>query len=230
MATVRNLITRALRKSGVITKSETPDPDEISDALEECNSMLSSWSTEKMLCVSRTRESFPSTGAQSYTIGSGGDFNTTRPVKIISAFARLGTNDDYPMVEITDKNYSLIQNKDTPGAPEFFNYDNGYPLGTLTMYPKPTASYTIYIYSEKAITAFTSLSQVVSLPEGWEDAIVYNLAVRLAPEYGQPVTNELAALAISTKSAIKRAINRNRPLDYFPQKVSQHNINTGYNN
>lgn len=230
MVTVRNLITRSLRKSGVITKSETPDADEISDALEECNSMLGSWSIEKLLCISRTRESFPSTGAHSYTIGSGGDFNTTRPVKIISAFARLGTNDDYPMTEITDKNYSLIQNKDTIGAPDFFNYDNGYPLGTLTMYPKPSASYTIHIYSEKAIAGFVSLSQVVSLPEGWEDAIVYGLAVRLAPEYGQPVSNELAALAIGSKSAIKRAINRNRPLAYFPQKLSQNSINSGYNN
>lgn len=228
MTTALNLITRAMQKAGILFKSETPDADEAQDALDELNQMLGEWSNDSMLISARTRESFPSTGAVSYTIGSGGDFDTVRPTDIISIFARQGTT-DYPLSPITDENYALISQKSTPGTPEFYNYSNAYPLATLSFYPAPVGSYTIHIYSNKPLTQYASLSTDVDLPPGWKIAIINNLAVRLCPEFGQQASPELVKLAFMTLASIKRSIMKARSKDAYPQMVQNFNIYSGYN-
>jgi hypothetical protein len=228
MTTALDLITQALQSAGILYKSETPDADESSDALDELNNMLDEWSNDSLMIVSRVRESFPSTGAVSYTIGSGGDFDTIRPLNIRSVFARIGST-DYPMGEISDENYSLIQTKATPGTPDFYNYNNAFPLGLLTFYPYPTSAYEIHIYSDKAITNIASLTTDISLPPGWKSAIRYNLAARMAPLFGQPLSPELAGQALSSLAAIKRTVSKERGKNAYPQMINNSNIYTGWN-
>lgn len=55
------------------------------------------------------------------------------------------------------------------------------------------------------LVAFASLSTVQTLPSGYDDAIVYNLAVRIAPEYGKKASDDVIALSASTLKLIRRA-------------------------
>ena len=228
MATALNIITRAMQKAGILFKQETPDADEAMDALSELNDMLAQWSNDSMLIVERVRESFPSTGVASYTMGSGGDFDTARPISIVSMFARIGST-DYPIAPITDDNYSLIQTKSTLGVPDFFNYTNGYPLGTINLYPVSSVAYEIHIYSDKQIGDIASLTTNINFPPGWKSAIIYNLGVRLCSEFGQPVSGELFEMAKQSKAAIRRSIIKSRSKDAFPQQISNRNVYTGWN-
>lgn len=91
MTTALGIIKSAMRKVGVLTKTENPSADEAQDGLEMLNDLLSSFSNDSMVIYARYSEDFTlSGGTGSYTIGTGGAFNTARPVKIISAFIRLG--------------------------------------------------------------------------------------------------------------------------------------------
>lgn len=209
MTTALSIITSAMQKAGIITKNESPSSDEASDALVALNDLLSSWSTESTSIVAPTLEDFPFTGATSYTIGVGGDFNTTQPVQIIRAYARNGTL-DYDMTQITQENYTEISLKSLTGVPDLFTYDNAYPLGTLKFYPVPLSDYRLYILSEKPITAFSTLSTDISLPAGWRRALVYNLAIDLAPEYGQAISGDTAGIARQAKGHIARQIIKAR--------------------
>ena len=47
-------------------------------------------------------------------------------------------------------------------------------------------------------------SDTVSVPPGYADAIRYNLAVKLAPEWGRTITPEVAEMARTSKAAIQR--------------------------
>jgi hypothetical protein len=209
VTTARGIIKKSLQKIGVLVKQEDPTADEAVDALDALNAMLSSWSNDSMNIYARVWESFPLVASDGqYTIGTGGDFNTTRPIQLIDAYTRLSTYDQ-PMRIVTDEIYASITNKNTLGRPDMITFDNAFPLATIRLYPVPDQNYTLFIQSEKELAQFT-LDQVVSLPAGWERALIYNLAIELAPEYGQEVNQAVFSIAMNAKMLIMRTINRIR--------------------
>lgn len=215
MTTARGIITKAMQKSGIVTKNESPSSDEISDGLDSLNAMLSAWSNDSLLIYKRTIESFTlTTNDYSYTIGTGGDFNTTRPTYIISAYITENST-DYPLSIISDEIYANITDKTVGGIPVMLNYNNGYSLGEIKLYPSPTKAYTLNLVTEKPYTTFT-IDDVVDLPAGWEQAIVYNLALILAPEYGQPVDQSIYKIAEDSKRLIKVNTLKTRSMDVQP--------------
>lgn len=232
MATVRDLIKKALKQNGVLSLNEAPSDEEATDAFDTLNMLMASWSNEQMLTYVRVRESFTLTGSQStYTIGTGGDFNTDRPIQIISAVLRLSSGGvDYPLTLITDEAYEeQISNKDVGGIPEFLNYDYGYPLGKIRLWAVPSTGHELHLTSNKELTQFTDIDDVVSLPPGWERMIITSLAVELAPTFGVSVTPDLMRLAKEAKGSVKSAITKTRTMDSRPEVgKGSFNIYSGY--
>lgn len=228
MTTARNIIKRALQRNGVLTKDESPSGDEASDALSSLNDMIGSWSNDSLLIYARLSESFPLvSGQSSYTIGSGGDFNTARPLQILTAFTRIG-DIDYEIEIIPDTAYDGITQKNiSTSIPEVMFYQTGFPLGTITIYPVPTTG-ALHIRSEKQLIEFPSLDTDVELPPGWDRALIYNLAMELAGEYGQPVDEALYQLAMDGLNKIRTAVARNKTMDAYPYSGSENNILTGW--
>lgn len=97
MSTVSDIIKGALRLIGVIGSSDVPTAGESADTLSALRAMMSSWSTEGLAVNKYTREVFALVGGQaSYTMGPGGDFDTTRPVSVDFA-----ASSDANIVELT---------------------------------------------------------------------------------------------------------------------------------
>lgn len=228
MATGRILVKKALQKAKIITKNEDPAADEINDGLDSLNDMLASWSADSLTCFAYSLESFPLTGADQYTIGNGQNFNTSRPTRIVSAVLRWNTH-DYPLAVVSPETFEqYITDKDTQGLPEFITYDNGFPVGTIRIYPRPLTGYELRLMMEKPLGAFT-LDDVVTLPPGWNRAIIFNLAEELRSEYGMDADPKITAIAMEAKGNIKRATARARPMDTTPvAPYGTRNIYTGY--
>lgn len=225
--TTSNLIKSAFRKAGVITKNETPSSDEMNDALESLNDLFGSLSNDGLVVYTREVEGFALTaGVTSYTIGSGGDFDTVRPVNIAKAYTREGTS-DYPVDIISDEDYAEITTKSTQTRPYYLNYDNDYPLATIKLYPTPSAGYTLYLVSEKPLTELT-LNQTVNLPPGWYRYITNALAIEIAAEYGVDIPQTTAVIAARALGDIKRSRAKVKSLDYAPN-TGLYNIYTGWN-
>ena len=80
MAAVSSMILRSMRMIGEKARGETLDSNESVECLAELNTMIESWETQRLTCYSVTQESFSLTASTgTYTIGSGGTFNTARP-------------------------------------------------------------------------------------------------------------------------------------------------------
>ncbi len=213
MTTALGIIKSAMRKSGILVKSEDPSADEAVDALEMLNDLLASWSNDSMVVYARTLESFTlNSGVPSYTIGPSGTFDTIRPIKIISAYVRSG-GIDYSLEIESEENYDAVALKSTGSIPEFIIFSNAFPLANLTFYPTPATQYTLFLRTEKQLTSFT-LSQDVDLPPGWKRALIHNLAVELAPEYGQQVSPEVYEIAKESKSEIRHAVMVAKPMTW----------------
>lgn len=204
MATAGDLIKRALRIATVLASGETPTADEQNDSLVALNAMLSGWQTNKLTVYAKQTDTHTLVqGTASYTIGSGGDIDTERPERIEFAYTREG-NIDYPMSLINFESYEAITQKDLESIPEELYYNMTYPLGTIALYPTPDKASTLYLTSWKELQSFSNATVSVSLPSGYEDAIAYNLAMRVSLEYGIPVRQELKMLADETLGHVKR--------------------------
>lgn len=224
-----DIITGAAKKIGVIFKSEVLDDDEANDGLITLNDMLDTWSNDNLTTFSYTLENFPLTGAASYTIGTGGNFNTSRPINIVTAVVRIGTI-DYDLAPITEEQYQLdIAFKGiTLQIPKFITYDNGYPLGIIKMYAVPTAGGTLYLQSNKPLSNLSALTTAVDLPPGWKRALIYNLAIDIAPEYGAEVPAQVQQIAKSSLAAIKRSTAINNAMPLMSDNVRSGNIFSGW--
>lgn len=210
--TARELVAASLRLIGVKAAGESLEASEATDGLAALNRLLGSWSTEGLLVHARTRDSFTLTsGDGSYTFGSSGDLNSTRPTEILEAFIRdesVSPAIDYPPLKMLSlEEWSRVSQKESEGGiPRNLYDDGGYPLRTLYLHPEPTGSKKLVVHSRKPLTELATIDTSVSLPPGYDRALVYNLALDLSPEYGKTPPDSVVLIAQETKGNLK---NRN---------------------
>lgn len=210
MASVRDVIKGSLRLIGAIASGETPSADEQADAFQIIKEMCDSWAIEGLCADKRVREEFTLVGGTaSYTIGTSGTFNTARPARIPVANIEDQSQSparEYPLKIFTHDEWANIKDKDRAGTmPAGLYYDETAPLGTVYLWPVPSAANKLVLYSEKSLSAaFATVTTDVDLPPGYLKALRYNLAVELSPEYGKAVTPDIATGAIESKEALKR--------------------------
>lgn len=207
--TVRDLIKGSLRLIGALATGETPPAEETSDALMVLNEMIASWSTENLFIPAQTKEVFPLVaGKGSYTMGPGGDFDTTRPIDIRQVMVQENAASpayELPVEIITVDEFARITAKSTTGSISSLAYFEGTaPLETINLYPVPNAAKNIVIYSAKLVASFASINDSIDLPPGYLKALRYGLAVELAPEYGRESSPSIINGAIESKENIKR--------------------------
>lgn len=201
--TIGDLIRGALRKVEAVSAGEEPTADEYQDGLDVVNNMLRSWSTEQWGIHAVARESFTLTAAQAeYTYGSGGDFDSSRPMRILGCYVNDNNNDSI-VAESTFANYARINNKSQAGVPELFLHNAEYATAKIVLWPVPDSTYSISFQSAKPLAEFTNKSDSLNLPPEYREAIEYSLAVRIAAEYGKQVAPSVAEMASYTMNQLR---------------------------
>lgn len=207
MAAVSVRINRALRLLGQVEAGESPTSDESADALIALNAMLDSWRNDRLLCFAFQTESLTlANGDASYTIGTSGDLNTTRPVEIVEAWIT-SSDQDYPMRAMNEDEYAKIFDKtETADWPDryLFRPSIASSQATFIVYPVPNATRTCKIVTRVVVSSFAAIADTVTLPPGWEEAIDANLAIALAPEYGVEPPQAVVKMARDALAGIKR--------------------------
>jgi hypothetical protein len=204
--TVLDIIKSSLRLLGVLAINEEASAEDAQDAFNVLNWMLGEWSNERLAIFRTLNEVFPITAnVGTYTIGAAQTFNTTHPIKITSAFVRDSSVDYQVEIIPNDKWQAITQKSLTSTYPQYLNYNAAYPAGTISLWPIPSKSGLYLGLSQYAqLTAFTSITQSIQLPLGYEQALRYNLAVELSPEYGIDPKQVVVSQAIKSKAALKR--------------------------
>jgi hypothetical protein len=204
-----DIVNRALRINGVIASLDSGDAQDVNDAFTSLNMMIEAWSLEDLMCYYIKSSTFPTViGTASYTIGVGGTCDTERPISIQSAFLRdMVDNSDSPIGLLTDIDYQAIPYKGQAGRPESIYYQPVQSLGILNLYPVPDAVYTISIAQLCQLTKFSELRHELDMPPGYLKALIWNLAIEIAPEYGKAVDEVTANKAVEARMLIKRKNN-----------------------
>lgn len=215
MTTAYDIIHGALRKIGAIAVGETLSADDSTTGLEQLNAMLDLWSTEHLAVFNNNEYVLQlQAGKSNYTIGTGGDFNIARPLRLSGAYTRLqptGTTVDYPCTEVDFTRWSKIGIKNQPGPwPKVMYFNTSYPLAQLIFWPVPSQNAEFHLWADMVFSQFANLTDSVTLPQGYMLALQTNLAVLLAAEYGTQPAPELVEQARMAKKTIK-ALNATPP-------------------
>jgi hypothetical protein len=180
------------------------------DALFILNAMLDGWATDDLNCFCELIQSFPLTGRKSYTIGPGGDFDAARPVKVNKATLVILTNPAQPSrKDLTALNAEQFQQIGLQSIastiPQRYYYETSFPLGRVHLWTLDQGIANLELSSSQALAGgFTDGTATFSAPPGYLDAVRYNLAVRLAMEFNQPLKPGVQALADESLAKIQR--------------------------
>lgn len=192
MTTARALITRALKKVGVLGIGQDGGAPDYNDALVDLNSMMGVWNDNRWLVPALLDKTFTGTGATTYTIGPTGTIVVTkRPdeIETMGAFVRqlipaTANPVDYPMDVLQSyEDYNQIQLKTLNTIPAYLFYNPTMPDGTLYPWPLPSSNYAVHFLIKEILQRFANLDVVFATPDAYEEAILYNLVIRLNTSY-----------------------------------------------
>jgi hypothetical protein len=234
MSTARDLIKGSMRLIGALAAGETPSADEQADALLSLNDMLDSWSSDKLFIFKKVREEFSLvSGQQSRTMGTGANFNTSKPAFIEEAMIEEQSSGNYletPLQMLSVQEWAQVSPKSqTADVPQLLFVEDTHPTLTLYFWPTPSSTNKAVLHSLKPLTAFSSVSDDVDLPPGYAEALKYNLALRLCPEYGKTATNEILMIAADGMEKIQRRNSGPTLMSFDPALAggARYNIYTG---
>lgn len=219
-----DLARKSLRTIGAIGQGVTMSANDLDVAFEAANDMIDAWAAQRLTIFQTLRKVFPLIANQGsptnpYTIGPGGDFNVPRPTFIAVATCQVLTTNPPFIIGLDILNYDYeYSNLSIPAMvsalPEAISYNGKFDttgpdvgLGEIFIYPVPNGSQSCELvlmlptpmtgFADKAVTDYT-------FPPGYKEALRYQLAKRLAVEFGKEMSAENQQLAIDTFAVIQR--------------------------
>lgn len=214
------LLYPALRKANItIGPQRTPSPAQFQDAIEELNRLIGSLNCDPLNIWAQDIQTFPlQAGKKSYTIGRDpqgilqADFDAERPHAITYANTILLSSGQplrFPLQLFTDQQWASVRLQDIGNTIPWALYnDRAHPISTLYLYGQPIADMQLELYTWHQIPVFAALTDVVIVPPGYEDALVLNLACRLAPHFQRVINPDVVAQA---RESLMRVESYNAP-------------------
>jgi hypothetical protein len=183
--------------------------------------------------VTMSADGTSSPGAQQIGYTVPGDFKIARPLRITNAFTRIytqGSGLDYPITIIDAKRYQDIGFKAISAPwPIVLWYNPTYPLGTLFFYQNPSSAAELHLFTDTILTDLGSLTQEVSLPQGYSRFIKRALGRELAPEYGAIWTQQQERLYKEAYDYVKSLNSVPTPVaNYDPELIQNPRTDAGW--
>lgn len=231
--TALDIITDAMQLLGIYAPGDPLTDADAERGLSVFNDLLDTWSNLTLSCFTILENSFPLVPMQNqYTIGPGGQINTTRPLKLIdgpgAAYVQDFNGNNYGVSVVPRDQWNLFGNRSnlvTSDFPDIIFYDPQFPLGVINIMPFPTIAYTMFFDSYSQLAELTDLTSTLSLPPGYKRALTTNLAVDLQPYFAVGQINPLVvAMAMKTHGDIKRTNMRPNVAVMEPELVSRAQI------
>jgi hypothetical protein len=218
--TPRDIVNLALKTANVVGVGQSALAEDTNDVFNMLNMMLAQWQRRRYMVYNLETIGITATGAVSYTIGVGQQFNITRPVKIESAYIRMQGGStlpvDYPLQVLrAQEDYDRISIKTLNAFPQYVYYDTTFPVGNIYVWPVPNNQYQIFLTVMVQLQSFQNLSDQIVLPPEYLDAMQWNLADRITAMYGMPQNPQITKYAEASMRAIEE-VNSQIPLLHMP--------------
>jgi len=207
------LCTAALRKLRVIDPSENPNATELDNCFTEMKRMLHTWAAKGMYVFVSTEDVLTLTAeTEEYTIGSGGAINSARPTQINTAtFVRANGLDSKLQIVGEAKFADIVQKGIGADTPAVIWYETTYPLGTIHLWPPGGGE--LHLWSRKRLAEPATVGANAVFPEEYQDAIVWELSCRMAPEFIGDPTEYMRIRSTDAMATLRDLNEANNPAE-----------------
>lgn len=210
------VIASALRKVGAIAEGDTPTTEQITNGTFMLNTLLKEANADGMPLWAIVERTIPCSAFVNgkVTMGIGQAINIPAPLKVLSAYNRDTSNAttpiDIPLTLLTHYDYNWLSSKYSTGTSVQFFHEPMNQFSNLYIWPIPDsysiAHREIHITYQRPFQDAGDATNTLDFPPYWTNAIIYQLAWRLAPEYGMP-PNDRAVLAKEAMAFWDRALS-----------------------
>ena len=217
-----NIITKALQMIGALRLSEAPTTKELEYGLSILNDLIGTWLANKDMTVTTLVAYASAATVQSLPSGYENALVSNLAVKLAPKYGSQASPD---VMALAKEELSLIRRAEAStivaGTGTNVITKALRLVGALQLSEAPTTKQLEYGLSTLndmigtwlanrdmgivTLVAYASAATVQSLPSGYENALVYNLAVELAPQYGAPASPDVLSTAASSLTYIRRA-------------------------
>lgn len=205
--TIRAFLEKSLRQIKVLAAGEVADGDTIQDALASFNMLLDMWNAEGLL---RPRGGLSTLGVSGTQLVQDSASSIDPSAIYGISYAPASTTDERPLQILTPEQFQVEKSQTEQTAlyaEKIYFYKN--TIGNLLCYlfPTPTGTGSLVFYKQERFTA-TNSNLSADFPVelvGYQAALMFNLAIFMAPEYGLAMDPNLMKLAEESKAQIMRS-------------------------
>lgn len=210
MATIGDTINGSLRLIGQLAEGESPSAETSQDALTAFNSMIDSWSIDRLAVYYTQDQTFtwPANESEQTFGPSGADQTGTRPVQVMDSTYFKSGNLSYPLALINEDQYNAIALKSSTSTwPQVMWVNMGMPNITMKVWPIPNQAIEFHLISVVPLVQATTLATTLIIPPGYLRAFRFNLAVEIANEFGIEAPPSVKSIAARSLRSVKRINN-----------------------
>jgi hypothetical protein len=216
--TARDLISLALKQAGILGVGQTALAEDINDCFQLLSQMISQWQVRRWMVPALIDISAIGNDQKSNPLGPGQYWNVgVRPNDVKGGYiVQLNTGNTPISLQLRKifsyEEYIRIAVKGLNSLPDHFFYDNQWPYGNVFIWPIPNSTYEVHLLVEAplnfplAITnppsAGTGLDTPFTLPAEYQEAVFYNLSLRISAMYQFPATDDTKQLAKTSLNTI----------------------------
>jgi hypothetical protein len=207
--TVFDLISEALAIFGEYAAGETLDASTVQSLLFTLNGALDGLGGERLAMWQNATLTFSTIGGkQSYTLGpSAADWITTAaaPAAITGAGVVAG-GVEIPLSLLTADVWAGLGLKSLASSwPSGVWIQYGPALHTLNFWPVPSAALSVKLYGAQPIPRFSAQTDTVTLPPGYQEFLVYDLAIKSSSKFGADLPGWLATAWREARTRVKES-------------------------
>ncbi len=215
MPTVRSICSDALNEIGVLAEGAIMDPSQGALCLRRFQNQIDSWAADRLTLSLQLRTVFTLlSGTSSVTLGPvGADVTMGRPVWINSLNYLIPSSSpavEVPIGQMDEDAYAALSIKQLSSAlpiQSFYQTNLTDTKGTLFFWPQVSQNVQIALYTPQAVDVPATLDAVMIGPPGYQEAFMYQLALRLVTPFGVNVSAQcplLPKMATDAFATMKR--------------------------
>jgi len=201
--TAGKIISRALRKIGVLGQGFTASDDEMTNGIDVLNELMQTWSTDgPNLWTPATQTVTLVSGTQTYTLGP-------RPRLVMNARRVDNGTEAIPLTPWEQQDWDRFIYKDNEGLPLRYLVQKLRTDTTLTFWPKPSftsGTYTVNVGYERVWEIVTSAAETVDIPQEFAETVLMCLAARLIEDYRLPDDDNTRRIASRASTLYNQAM------------------------
>ena len=185
-----DLIKDAMSLIGELDAGEEPSHDDYQLCRRFLNMLVKLMATKANLWVTTNVDHTLIPGTESYTVGTGLDVDTPKPMRL--TYAMRTDSNDIPIEVVSRDEYMTLPTKSTQSACLKVYYDRQLANGVLYCWPTGDTNNTaLTLTFKRPLEDFDDNANTPDLPQEWYMPLVYNLAVKIAPLFKATIDSKL---------------------------------------